>query len=464
MSPSQIDPSWVTTGKPLDPVLTIENLRHAKPDINFIRFQWVDYSGVLRAKVLVIEECLALLAGGSFLHAPPIAFHCSVDGSLLPGANLDGVHWMIPDWSSVKQSSSLGTATVMCGVTSTMVGSAALNNDLCPRQALVKVLREATKTWELEFLIGFEVEFQVMKLSGRKQQKEGEHEDEEDCLGSYVPYSRGLGRYTVSGLRDPCWTYVEEAVKRLRAFGVHITAIHAEGMRGQYEIALGPLPPLQAVDQLVLVHSTLKDIFNRRGCTVTMSPRPVPTGPFSEQMNGQHMHLSLQPVRPDQEEFFLGGMLRRLPSLWGFFLSQESSYQRVAPLKAGALVGWGSENRSVPIRKINAAHWEIRSIDATANMYLTLAAVLGAGLLGLAEKEPLVWPDMSTVDDTAFEKAPLPASLRDSLSVLAGDFGGLDTMLGKAMVQQYVDLKQYELEQVENMGSEKARNLLVELF
>ncbi|KAJ5558538.1 glutamine synthetase/guanido kinase [Penicillium sp. DV-2018c] len=162
---------------------------------------------------------------------------------------------------------------------------------------------------------------------------------------------------------------------------------------------------------------------------------------------------------------------QRQPTLWAFFLPQEMSYERVAPFCAGDFVGWGTENRLVPIRKIKTSHWEVRSIDATANMYLTLAAVLSAGLLGLAENVPLKWPDLSmgdwpdmTLDEIRAQAEPLPRSLNDSLSVLGSDFGGPDTMLNKRMVQHYVDLKRYELSRVEKMGPEKTRNLLIELF
>ncbi len=334
----QIQSPLVTTSPLPDPAIVIEKLRQAHPDISFIRFQWVDYGGVLRAKILVIEQCLSLLASGKFLHAPPMALNCAVDGSVLPTTRPTGVHWLIPDWSSLKPSAIPSTVTVMCGVAETTPSCLIPNGDLCPRQALVKVLRQAEKTWQLNFLVGFEVEFQVMKLS--------------DCAEEgMVPYSRGLGHFAVAGLLDPCWGYVEECVQKLRKLGVHVDGLHPEGQRGQYEITLGPLPPLQAVDQLVLVHSVLKHTFNAHGCMVTMSPKPVAMLP--DQMNGQHMHISMQPARPDQEDPFLAGILKRLPILWPFFLPQEVSYERVAPFCAGDFVGWGTENRLVPIRKIN---------------------------------------------------------------------------------------------------------------
>lgn len=72
-------------------------------------------------------------------------------------------------------------------------------------------------------------------------------------IGKMEKCSEGYGLFSISGLRDPCYQYVEQYVDQLQALGVDFQAVHTEGLRGQYEFALGPRPPLEAVDQLVLV-------------------------------------------------------------------------------------------------------------------------------------------------------------------------------------------------------------------
>lgn len=472
MHQPKIDVSTVTTATtkaPEDAVLALEKLRRAYPALSFVRLQWQDYSGVLRARTLVLEACLAMVASSRFLHAPPVAFHIAVDSSVLPGTRPSGANWLVPDWLSLQMSSSSSlsdsdtatTAVVMCGVVANTPSSPEANGELCPRQALVQVVRQVAQAWQLEFLVGFEVEFQVMR---------------EGSDAGMIPYSRGLGHFSVCGLRDPCWRHVEECVQQLRTLGVHVLELHPEGHRGQYEIVLGPLPPLQAVDQLVLVHTVLKDTFARVGCIVTMSPKPVAA---QKQATGQHMHVSLQPAAPPElEDYFLAGILQRLPSLWAFCLPQTLSYERVAPFMAGDRVAWGTENRAVPIRKIKPSHWEVRCIDATANMYLVLAMVLSAGLLGLATREPLRWPDMSvgvwaeaTFQETETGEPPvaapgelLPRSLDDSLAVLAADYQNLDTVVSRRMIEHYVKVKRFEASQMNKMDPKKARDLLTELF
>jgi glutamine synthetase len=56
---------------------------------------------------------------------------------------------------------------------------------------------------------------------------------------------------------------------------------------------------------------------------------------------------------------------------------------------AGTLVGCGTQNRYLPVRKIRDGHWELRFADATANFYLFLAVVIAAGLRGIQEHEKL---------------------------------------------------------------------------
>lgn len=67
------------------------------------------------------------------------------------------------------------------------------------------------------FLVGFEVEFEVMKASAE---------------GILIPYSSGFGRFSVCGLRDPCYEHFEEAIRVLLAAGFKIDAFRRRGDTG----------------------------------------------------------------------------------------------------------------------------------------------------------------------------------------------------------------------------------------
>lgn len=70
-------------------------------------------------------------------------------------------------------------------------------------------------------------------------------------MGKMDKCSQGLGMLGMSGLRDPCYQYVEQCVTQLEGRGVNFQAIQTDGFRGQYKFALAPLPPLQEVEILL---------------------------------------------------------------------------------------------------------------------------------------------------------------------------------------------------------------------
>ncbi|CEJ81027.1 hypothetical protein VHEMI01180 [[Torrubiella] hemipterigena] len=418
-----------------------------RPKIQFLRLLWQDHSGLLRARIVPIEQGLAIANGNKVIHVPPIAFHCIVDNNLLPDLDPTGNHWLVPDWKSLSSRQKLDSsyANVFCKVVEYAPVRPGPNWNFCPRHALDNVMQKAADIFHVHFLVGFEVEFEIMKTTE---------------TGDLVSFSQGLGRFAADGLRDPCYQYVEETVTTLLEAGVKIDAFQTEGRRGQYEITLGCLPPLAAVDQLVLVHDTLKRVFGSHGLVATMSPRPVQS---RRQSTGQHMHISLNP--PFMQDHFLAGILQRLPALCAFCLPYDLSYERVQPYLAGHLVGWGTENRVVPVRKIKAGHWEIRCIDATTNMYLALAAVISAGLLGCSNKEPLVWPDTGIVADPWPKDAQsLPSKLDEALDILEGSYADLEGIMESTIIQHYLRVKRTESAKLKEVYQEEVRRLINELF
>lgn len=438
----------MATGLPPNSTEVLNRFRREHPEINLLRFQWQDYSGVLRGRIAPMDTVMGQIAKGCPLKATGMALGLCVTNNIVPSAPFDGQYWMLPDWSTLHPTASPGNAQVMCALDYTVPASP-VNQDVCPRHVLNRVLRRAQEGWGLNFLVGFEVEFVVMKVSPN--------------TGKMEKCSQGYGLFSISGLRDPCYQYVEKCVNELLALGVDCQAIHTEGLRGQYEIALGPRPPLEAVDQLVLVHSHLKDTFARHGYTVTMFLKPVASESLA---TGQHTHLSLQPASPELEESFLAGILKRLPALCSFCLPQDISYERLVPFAAGGnTVSWGTESRFAPIRKIEPGRWEIRNIDAMANMYSTLAAIIGAGLCGLAGHEPLLWPDIhDPTNENAGPGEPLPKELEEAIALLDADHFGLADMLGRPIIDRYVEIKRFELSKLKGMDPEVVRELLIELF
>lgn len=457
----------------IDQQKVLDQFLRQNPTVQFIRLQWQDYSGLLRARIVVISHYRSLVSSKKAVHAPPIGFHCIVDNNLVPYLDPTGAHLLLPDYRSLCLLPNREKyAVLMCGVVETRPSITELNWELCPRYALANVLHTAADQFDVDFLVGFEVEFEILHRCSSSS-------EERDTI---VPFSKGFGRYAADGLRDPGFPLVEEVVQTLLDNGVGVQTIQTEGRRGQYEISLGPRSPLDAVDELVLVHDTLKESFARQGYIVTMAPKPIGS---RRQAIGQHTHISIQSATgaATKAQSFLAGILARLPMLCAVCMPYDLSYERVQPYLSGNQVAWGTENREVPVRQIRPGHWELRCVDATANMYLALATVLSAGLLGVKDMEPLRWRDTALplkelsqkgVDrpDGTVQKATmppqelLPRNLTDALDALEyrGGLGDLTGMMGSRVLHHFLSVKRFEASKVQQMEPQTARDLLTELF
>src|SRR5215218_9637017 len=84
----------------------------------------------------------------------------------------------------------------------------------------------------------------------------------------------------------------------------------------------------------------------------------------------------------------VGGLLEHLPATAYFFAPFANSYKRHAPgFAAGGVVAWGQDNRSLAIRVVGrgeSLRIEHRFPGADANPYLPAAALIAAGLDGIA--------------------------------------------------------------------------------
>lgn len=435
----------------------LEAFKEQYPSARFVRLQWQDASGVLRARVVPIEQTVRLAGQGSRMQIAPCSLDLAVENSVLSAhTNYLGSDTACPDWSTIRTRTLLDPlyATVMCSIIRDQSPDSKRSN-VCARRALQTVVTKAYQQFQMEFLIGFEVEFEIWKRN--------EHDE-------LVLHSTGLGGAACSGLRHACYDCVEECMLILLEAGVGLEGMHTEGQQGQYEFNLAPKPPMEAVDELVLVHDTLKRVFARQGLIVTMFPRPTAHRP---QSIGQHVHISIH-NRPELEQSFLAGILHHLPSLIAFCLPYDISYERLKPGQGGTpTVAWGSQDRRVPVRKVKAGHWELRCVDATANMYLVLAVALSAGLCGCINRYVLQHPDTSPLDAIDINgngALPIPSTFDAALNRLELDYnsdGGIraiETFMESEAIRHYLEMKRFERLKLIELGEYKARSLLTELF
>lgn len=131
-------------------------------------------------------------------------------------------------------------------------------------------------------------------------------------------------------------------------------------------------------------------------------------------------------------------------------------------------VTWGTQNRETPLRKIQDSHWEFKALDGLANPYLALAALLWAGVSGVAAKEKLVWEDCE-IDPASLTENDrkelnvtemIPRDLGEALGALKEDEQMVE-LLGEELVEKYTAVKEFELEFLNKMDKEERRRWIM---
>src|SRR5262249_36018838 len=131
---------------------------------------------------------------------------------------------------------------------------------------------------------------------------------------------------------------------------------------------------------------------------------------------------------------FLAGVLHHLPALMAVTTPSPNSYRRIRPhFWSGAFRCWGLDNREAAVRVPTSpvgpgpTHAALQTVDASANPYLALGAVVAAGLDGVARGLEL--PEPVAVDPGHIPEAervqkhidPLPTNLNESVENLKAD-------------------------------------------
>ncbi|KAG5971931.1 hypothetical protein E4U55_001004 [Claviceps digitariae] len=447
----------------------LESLRSLKTNAPppFVRLYWIDYTGTTRLRVLPLRRALSLLHGDESLRVTIAKAVLSLlqNDTLPPDADPSGLYKLEADSSSLKQGPKPGHVMLMCDFTNDD-GTAAT---LCPRRSLKAAVQRA-REHNIELKFGFEIELALVRVaqSGRYEMFAAD--------GHAWSTARATEHEVVESVLEP-------AIRQLDAAGVYVEMLHAEGARGQFEIVLPPAPPLEAVDTLVFAREVLSACASARGYRMTLHPKPLADACGT----AAHTHMSLMTTTTDSSsdgsksspaseavyESFYAGILYHLRAICAFTCSNLVSYERVQDgvWAGGTWVAWGTQNRETPLRKIADSHWEIKCIDGLANPYLAMAALLAAGVNGVANQEKLVWGDC-TKDPASLSweerlnlgiNSNLPASIEEALGCLDKD-EHMSALMGHDLVQRYVELKKVETKLLRGMDGEARKKWIIDRY
>jgi len=204
------------------------------------------------------------------------------------------------------------------------------------------------------------------------------------------------------------------------ANGIPVGQFHAEYGLAQMELSIGAADPVTAADLQLLARQTIHAAARAHGLRASFAPLVT----MQSVGNGWHLHSSV--LRDGRNllaggdgpngmtaegEAYVAGLLRELPALGAVAAPSMPSLLRRRPgYFASAFGFWGVQNREAALRFVPAgafvpeaaANVELKASDASGNPYLSVAAMIAAGLAGIAEgltlpepiqEEPGAWSD-----------------------------------------------------------------------
>ena len=237
-----------------------------------------------------------------------------------------------------------------------------------------------------------------------------------------------------------------------------------EDANGQFEMNFEYDACLRTADKQAFFKFMVKSIAENHGLRATFMPKP-----FLELTgNGCHIHTSIWDRAGRKNLFldpkgelgnsklaynFLGGILHNAEAMCAFLNPTVNSYKRInAPVTlSGATwspntVTYGGNNRTHMVRIPDPGRFELRLMDGAVNPYLGAAAVLAAGLDGIANKRDpgkRLDIDMYAEGHKAKGAKKLPLNLLDALR-LTDKSKVLRAAMGDEIIDSYIKLKMEE--------------------
>jgi len=244
----------------------------------------------------------------------------------------------------------------------------------------------------------------------------------------------------------------------LHGAGIPVECTKGEAEAGQEEVNIRYSDALDTADTHVVTKNAIKEIAFSKGRSVTFMAK------YDHRRAGSssHVHQSLWSLdgkpafaNPEAEHGmsvvmrqFLAGQLAHAGAITAFLAPYVNSYKRFctgmfAPTKAV----WSVDNRTAGFRVVGmgtkGVRVECRIGGADLNPYLALAALLAAGLDGVAQGlalQPEMRGDLYATEGIA----EIPKTLRDAAARMHGS-AMLRTAFGDAVIEHYHHAAQWEI-------------------
>jgi glutamine synthetase len=259
------------------------------------------------------------------------------------------------------------------------------------------------------------------------------------------------------------YDHLTSVSRHMNALGWANYANDHEDANGQFEQNFRYADPMTTADRVIVFRYMVHALAAEAGMLATFMPKPFSnlTG------NGLHMHLSMWD-EGDTELFvdssdsrglgmsdlgysFIGGLLEHAQALAAIACPTVNSYKRLASVAPDSGAAWspvfatyGGNDRTHMLRVPAPGRVEDRCIDGSANPYLTISAIIAAGLdgieRGLIPGDPCELNLLELTEEEAAERGlvSMPMTLWDALEHLEAD-EVLREGLGKTSDGDYID-------------------------
>lgn len=435
----------------------------ADAGVKYVTAAWIDILGRSRGKSHPIERYSELLAG--FARYTP--------------RGINGIGQMDPVEEECTAIPDPDTLTILpwdkrfAWMASDMWSDKGEPFALCPRSILKRQIQRAADQG-YRCTLGIEPEFYLYRPENLT--------------------SDSFGDLTASGAVEPSPAYdvettydvslfLDDIVTKMKEIGLEAFAMGAEGGVNQFEIDFYYRDLLQMADRLTLFRLMMHQVAKQHGLAVTFMPKP-----FANLWgSGAHFNMGLCTLADEEEsvlriggssvggedewskesKYFIGGVLKHAHAITAITNPLVNSYKRLTPRLVDGAVSWapikiayGPNNRSCMVRiPENRPAIEVRNPDASANVYLTGAFLLAAGLEGIAnEIDP--GPMMTELASEHDEIERLPRTLLEAIEAFEEDELSHE-VFGEEFIREYAATKRDEWEQdhLPVSEAERARHL-----
>ena len=318
--------------------------------------------------------------------------------------------------------------------------------DISPRQVLKNVL-QAYKDLNMTPVVAPELEFYLVKRNTEPNM------EVEPPIGRSGRQETVRQPFSIDAL-DEFEPVIDEIHRYSEAMNIKIDTLEHEMGTAQLEINFEHGDPLYICDQVLMFKRIVKEAAMRHNIYATFMSKPMQFEPGS----AMHWHISVLNDESSKNVFndekdqetdffkhFIGGLQKYIPESIVFNAPYVNSYRRFTRWQNAPInLYWGYDNRTTGLR-VPSSSPENRRIEnriggADVNPYLSIAASLSCGFLGMKEKIVPGQPEDSNAYNLPFK---LPQNLSSATDMLEQS-EAMQMLMGDRFLQVYIAIKRYE--------------------